>query len=901
MTHRLLCSVALAVSVGSIAAAVHLRGQQPAFKTAAEALAVDVNVLDRSGAPITGLEVSDFEVHVDGRPRRVINVQWTSGTAPAVEPSDPVQTIPEGYASNQLRTRHSGHLVVIAVDEVNLPPEGLSSMQTAVGEFIDRVAEAHPTAVVGLGVRSGTVDFTTDPDRLKRAVAVMRGQQKAVGGNVGGKFDMGLSVALRISQGDVAPVEAMIRRDCIIRDDMDRERCVEGIRASANVVVQDATQEGLTTEGRLRDLLAGLRSIDAPKTVVLVSQGFFLDRSASRIDELASLAAAAQTTIYGLAIDESAFARRRASVGGASAADRLERIRALENLAAASRGTFLSLTGNGTPVFERVARELSGYYLLGVESDAADSDGRPHTLRVVVNRDGATVRARRSLVKGGGAAEVDRTPRQVVAAALQAPTIAVGLPVRGVAVSFRDADRSKVQLLVHAEVGADYDKAQNIAIGFTLTDREGRIVGGQLGSTSLAPAVAGLPSSLSYVAGANVSPGDYTIKLAAADGDRVGSVEWTFHAGLLDLEGASSTELVVGGPVLPIDLSHPTVDSRVESGTLHGYFEIYGDNAGAFTATFEVASDAHSPALTTAGVKALPVGDDRVIFSTTLNVESLPPGMYTLRAIVNRNDQVQRTLTRAFEVVHPGSPATGLAITRAVAAPRFLPVKPARLERPFNRGQLLDPLILQTFRDLVGTTTRSMFDQGVAQYQSGEYRDAAASFRRAVRPDSDPTAPMAYLAATYALRGEDAEAVNIWRTALLAGSDVPQIYVWLADALVRRKAFAEAQPLLEDAVKRWPTDRRFLRLLAVLYGMSGRGREAADLLSQAIASNPDDVDSLALALEWLYSASRDGMAFRTRSEDLQLARRYAAQYLKTGGPDESLVRRWQAYFEEQKP
>src|SRR6185436_17526046 len=259
-------------------------------------------------------------------------------------------------------------------------------------------------AVVGLGVRSGTVDFTTDPDRLKRAVAVMRGQQKAVGGNVGGKFDMGLSVALRISQGDVAPVEAMIRRDCIIRDDKDRERCVEGIRASANVVVQDATQEGLTTEGRLRDLLAGLRSIDAPKTVVLVSQGFFLDRSASRIDELASLAAAAQTTIYGLAIDESAFARRRASVGGASAADRLERIRALENLAAASRGTFLSLTGNGTPVFERVARELSGYYLLGVESDAADSDGRPHTLRVVVNRDGATVRARRSLVKGGGAA-----------------------------------------------------------------------------------------------------------------------------------------------------------------------------------------------------------------------------------------------------------------------------------------------------------------------------------------------------------------------------------------------------------------------------------------------------------------------------------------------------------------
>jgi tetratricopeptide (TPR) repeat protein len=160
---------------------------------------------------------------------------------------------------------------------------------------------------------------------------------------------------------------------------------------------------------------------------------------------------------------------------------------------------------------------------------------------------------------------------------------------------------------------------------------------------------------------------------------------------------------------------------------------------------------------------------------------------------------------------------------------------------------------------------------------------------------------MAYLAATYALRGEDAEAVNIWRTALLAGSDVPEIYVWLADSLMRRSAFGEAQPLLEDAVKRWPTDRRFLRLLAVLYGTAGRGREAADLLSQAIASNPDDVDSLALALEWLYSTSRDGKAFHTRAEDVQRARTYAEQYLKIGGPDEPLVRRWQSYFETQKP
>ena len=232
-------------------------------------------------------------------------------------------------------------------------------MQTAVGDFIDRVAEANTIAVVGFGVRSSSTGFTADRDRLKKAVALMRGQQ-GPGSSVGGFYDMGLSVALRIYQGDTGLVEAMIRRDCLVvkGDEGARERCANEIRMAANAIVQNATQEGQTTEGRLRDLLTGLRSIDAPKTLVLVSQGFFIDGGTLRMDALASLAAAAQTTIYGLAVDEGAFARRRAPVGGASVADRLERIRAMENLAAASRGTFLSLTGNGGPVLERIAGEL---------------------------------------------------------------------------------------------------------------------------------------------------------------------------------------------------------------------------------------------------------------------------------------------------------------------------------------------------------------------------------------------------------------------------------------------------------------------------------------------------------------------------------------------------------------
>jgi hypothetical protein len=43
----------------------------------------------------------------------------------------------------------------------------------------------------------------------------------------------------------------------------------------------------------------------------------------------------------------------------------------------------------------RIESELSGYYLLAVQSAAADGDGRPHSLNVEIGRPGVTVRAAR--------------------------------------------------------------------------------------------------------------------------------------------------------------------------------------------------------------------------------------------------------------------------------------------------------------------------------------------------------------------------------------------------------------------------------------------------------------------------------------------------------------------------
>ena len=69
------------VCVGVLAArpgATSRQGQQPVFRASADLVVVDVSVIDRNGAPVTNLLADDFTVRIDGRPRRVVSIQYLS-------------------------------------------------------------------------------------------------------------------------------------------------------------------------------------------------------------------------------------------------------------------------------------------------------------------------------------------------------------------------------------------------------------------------------------------------------------------------------------------------------------------------------------------------------------------------------------------------------------------------------------------------------------------------------------------------------------------------------------------------------------------------------------------------------------------------------------------------------
>jgi hypothetical protein len=93
--------------------------------------------------------------------------------------------------------------------------------------------------------------------------------------------------------------------------------------------------------------------------------------------------------------------------------------------------------------------DLSGYYLLGVESNPSDRAEEGRDVSVTVNRPGVTVRPRRRLLVDDPAA----TAKDPAARALASPIVSSSVPIRVAAFAFGGQERGKVQLAVRAEIG----------------------------------------------------------------------------------------------------------------------------------------------------------------------------------------------------------------------------------------------------------------------------------------------------------------------------------------------------------------------------------------------------------------------------------------------------------------
>ena len=103
---------------------------------------------------------------------------------------------------------------MLVVDQPNIRFGGGQTIMKAASEFLDTLQPADRVAVVGFGTGGRSTAFLSDRERLKAAIATMRGQMEAADAGRFTATHMSLAEALAIERGDGQIYAQVVEREC---------------------------------------------------------------------------------------------------------------------------------------------------------------------------------------------------------------------------------------------------------------------------------------------------------------------------------------------------------------------------------------------------------------------------------------------------------------------------------------------------------------------------------------------------------------------------------------------------------------------------------------------------------------------------------------------------------------
>ena len=277
------------------------------------------------------------------------------------------------------------------------------------------------------------------------------------------------------------------------------------------------------------------------KTVILISGGWPMDDrdEMSTLSMVASEAAAARATIFTIYVPAPTFSADRRMMTSTPLADSYLHSGPLETLAAMTGGGLFRAEVSADAAFERLGRELSGFYRLAIEKDPGDADGKDRRMKVQVTRPGATVRAREIFDVH---TYEDRDWAARLGSAMDGPVTATEIRSSRdeLCVSQISKTHSKLKLLISGE--ASRLQTGDATLRVLVSDLLGKKIAG--GDMPLSHAQRGDAAVLDAIV--SVAPGTYIVRVAVMDSaGRVGSVDHRADARDVQLGPLSAT-----GPVL---------------------------------------------------------------------------------------------------------------------------------------------------------------------------------------------------------------------------------------------------------------------------------------------------------------------------------------------------------------
>jgi VWFA-related protein len=573
----------------------------PQTKPSSEPLSVDFLAVASDGRPVRDLKPEDLTVRMDGKARTVRSLQLVPvGDAPGSGVKTGAVDIPPPFATNV--ASHTGRAIAIVIDDESLQIGDERPIRDAAAQLLTELPPTDRVAVFTVPHGGLKVDFTTDREKVRQALALIGGRS-----------------APNMSDKDLA-----CQTRTVLEQLTGTLNSLAGSGGPIPVIVLTTGLVGPRTD-----------QISAGNTVGIC------ELTPTHFQEVALAAADAQAQFY-LVQPSNVLGSGSGTSTALFGGNTNPRV-GMEHLAGVTGGQVLHLATGSENVLSRIARETSAYYQVVFDTDPSDRNSRTHRFEIKVARSDVTLRTRPTVtVAKADTKAAAKSPKDT----LRDVSPYRDLPLRATGFSSRNVggDKMKVVAVIDA-----LDPAVTLTAAVAgLFDASGKLTAQWIAKPE---DVTGRP----VLGGMLAPPGTYRLRVAASDSaGHLGAVDTQLIVELTPAGSLKLSSLVLGAPRAGGGFS-PRLEFTTEP-TAIVLFELYGGKPNMqLGAAIEISDSLNGPALlqlSGADIKWSATAAEPDLFTATaqLPIASLKPGDYVVRAIVGiageQEGRVVRTLRK---------------------------------------------------------------------------------------------------------------------------------------------------------------------------------------------------------------------------------------------------------------
>lgn len=413
----------------------------PAFPVQAQAITVDVVVIDRGGRDVLGLTRQDFTILDDGTPHEIVSFEAPSrpsiDSSPAAPGSEPA---PAGDVSAQKVQPRKGRVFALVFDDRGIGPLTATDVKKALVSWIEsRVEDGDEVTLLSTGgdvfwsgpLNRGRADLLAAVERL----AGRRPPESVLGMSDWESYQIALDPEDRFGVKERVKQRWLQNGHCTINKEHGIDNCGPLIGATAMERESARRSHAVAVLDRLARLSGALGGQPGRKAVVLFAEEFIRDHTfEAETRRTIEAGRRTNTAFYFVAargLRGPSFFRAEASanaspipgqVGLMNVEEAFLATGGGEHLAEETGGAIIRNTNDLAGGLGRVTDDSSSYYLLGYQPARAP-DGKWHKIEVKVARPGVKVRARRGYLAAATAEPAGIPHELALWSALGSPTL----------------------------------------------------------------------------------------------------------------------------------------------------------------------------------------------------------------------------------------------------------------------------------------------------------------------------------------------------------------------------------------------------------------------------------------------------------------------------------------------